>query len=301
MNEYDALINQGGLSLERLATLCRVADAGGLSKAAGGDTSRLSLYSRQLKDLESFFGTALTRKVGRTVVLTEEAHALAAKVRGQFRELTAFREETGKAAPVITIGASHSIYEWWLWPRLSQLKETLLMGTRLKLLLMRSVDIARALDENVLDAALVRADAISSCIRSVPAFEMRYSLFVPHALKPKRKITAEVMANLPLALSPGGQIRERLEVGATNAGVALHIVLECPSFALAAKAVKTGQYAAILPDFAETSFCGHPVTKFAIPFDGLPPRKLVLAWNPRVPEFRITPLRLLIKHHPSVT
>jgi ribosome-associated protein YbcJ (S4-like RNA binding protein) len=38
-----ALLQRKGVSLERLLTLCRVVDAGGIAKAAGGDLSKLSL------------------------------------------------------------------------------------------------------------------------------------------------------------------------------------------------------------------------------------------------------------------
>lgn len=295
MKEYDILLKEGGISLERLATLCRIADAGGLSKAAGGDPSRMSLFSKQLKELASYFGIDLTRKVGRTVVLTKEALSLAATVRAQFRELSVIREQAGKAPPTLSFGASHSIFEWWLWPRLARINQALPKDTRLKLSIMRSAELARAVEENVLDAALVREDAISTRLKSTPAFEMKYSIFVPHTMRPRGKLTAKILAGLPLAISPGGQVRERLMDGASRAGVELNVMLECPTFALAAKAALPGLYATVLPDLAESSLGSQSVRKFAIPLDGLPPRKVVLAWNSSVPENRIKPIRALIK------
>jgi DNA-binding transcriptional LysR family regulator len=294
MNEYDALIHQGGLSLERLATLCRVADAGGLSRAAGGDVSRLSLYSRQLKDLESFFGAALTRKVGRTVVLTEGAHALAAKVRGQFRELAAFREEAGMSAPVLHIGASHSICEWWLWPRLGALANASAGDSHIRMMVMRSADLVHAVENRVLDIALVRSDAVPRTLKSRPAFSMPYSLFVPQRLNPGKALTADFWNRVPLALSLGGQIRERIEAGAAGAGINLGIRLECPSFSLAAKAVASGAYAAILPDLAQTAFTGHRVKTWPLPFPGVSPRKISLAWHPQAPASRLKLLQRVL-------
>lgn len=291
MNEhYLDLIAEGGVSLERLATLCRVADAGGLSKAARGDVSRLSLYSRQLKDLEGFFGVALTRKVGRTVVLTDEARQVAALARGYFRELSVFREGVGRSRPTLTLGSSQSVFEWWLWPRLGALKKSLPEGARLKTVVMRSADLVRAVEDQVLDAALMRADAVTRTLRSKPAFVMAYSLFVPAGMKPGKTVDAATFAHLPLALSAGGQIRERLLSGAAKAGVELNIAMECPSFTLVAKAVQSGEYAAILPDLAEKAVDGPLVRKFPVPLDGLPPRPIVLAWHPRTPESRLKPV-----------
>ena len=284
------LIAEGGISLERLVTLCRVADAGGLSKAARGDVSRLSMYSRQLKDLEGFFGVALTRKVGRTVALTNEARRLANQARGYFKELTVFREEVGRVKPSVSLGSSQSVFEWWLWPRLGAVKKALPAGARLKTVVMRSSDLVRAVEDQTLDAALVRSDLVPRTLKSAPAFTMTYNLFVPAGMKPGKKMVAATFARLPLAVSMGGQIRERLESGAKKAGVELNIAMECPSFTLVAKAVQSGEYAAVLPDLAEIAVDGHQVKKYAIPLDGIPPRPIALIWHPRTPESRLKPV-----------
>ena len=50
MIDIATFLAQRGLSLERLGTLCRFVDAGGLSPAAGHDHARVSQYSRQIKE-----------------------------------------------------------------------------------------------------------------------------------------------------------------------------------------------------------------------------------------------------------
>ena len=50
------LFQTTGLTLERLHSFLMVAEAGGVTKAAGGDPNRQSLFSRQIKELEEFFG-----------------------------------------------------------------------------------------------------------------------------------------------------------------------------------------------------------------------------------------------------
>jgi len=287
MNDIDALLSRGGLSLERLATLCRVADAGGLSKAAAGDVSRLSQYSRQLKDLEAFFGVALTRRVGRTVVLTDTARELAGRVRGQFKELACFREAEGGDMPSFGIGASHSLLEWWLWPRLEALTRALPAGSRIRTTVMRSAELVQAVEEHALDFALVRADAVVRGLRSKPLVSLSYALFVPRSLVPPKSTGKGIFAHLPLALATGGQFRALIEASAARAGVELDIRLECPSFTLAARAVASGVYAGVLPDMAAVAFRNLPVTQLALPLPGIPPRPVVLAWHPRTPESRL--------------
>ena len=72
MNEFARLFTVSGLSLDRLRTFLRVAVAGNLAKAAKGDATQQSQFSRQIKELEAFFGVALTRRVGRRIEITDE-------------------------------------------------------------------------------------------------------------------------------------------------------------------------------------------------------------------------------------
>ena len=64
MNEFDSLLSISGLSLDRMRSFLMVAESGNLSKAAKGDVTKQSQFSRQIKDLEGFFGVALTKRVG---------------------------------------------------------------------------------------------------------------------------------------------------------------------------------------------------------------------------------------------
>ncbi len=295
MIEYEKLLSVGGLSLERLATLCRVDEAGGLSKAAGGDISRLSLYSRQLKELERFFGAPLTRRVGRTVILTETARAWAAQIRGHFKDLVHFREAAGVAVPVYTLGASHSLLEWWVWPHLTSAPKSLPPGARIETVVQRTAELVCAVESNELDVALVRADAIPRSLSNRPLFSFGYSLLVLAEKFPmKHKLSKMDFARLPLAIATGGQFKKMLHAACDRAGVVPNILLECPSNTLAAKAMLTGNYAAVLPDLAATAFSDPTVRRFPLPFPGLPDRQIALTWNSRLPDARLaTILKLL--------
>jgi len=84
---YQKLLSQSGFSMERLATFCAVADAGSIVSAAKGDLSRQSLMSRQIRELETFFGVDLVRRVGRGLELTDTGRELAAIGRQNFKGL----------------------------------------------------------------------------------------------------------------------------------------------------------------------------------------------------------------------
>ena len=71
--------------------MVEVCSVGSISKAVGGDSVLRSLYSRQLKELEDYFGVELTRRKGRGLVITEKGHTLAQIAREQFQGLSDFR------------------------------------------------------------------------------------------------------------------------------------------------------------------------------------------------------------------
>jgi DNA-binding transcriptional LysR family regulator len=86
-------MSQSGLSLERLQSFCRVAEAGGVTRAAKGDATKQSLYSRQVKELEEFFGAELIRRKGRALCLRlrgDDCHCIA---REQLAALSDFKGE----------------------------------------------------------------------------------------------------------------------------------------------------------------------------------------------------------------
>jgi len=86
----DDLFAQTGLSLERLRAFCLVAEAGGVTKAAG-DASKQPLLSRQLKELEVYFGVELFQRTGRTMTLTGPGKSLYRIGKSYFGALSDFK------------------------------------------------------------------------------------------------------------------------------------------------------------------------------------------------------------------
>ena len=87
----ETLLKERGLSLDRLQTFAKVAAAKGVLKAAGGDAVTQSMYSRQIKELESFFGAQLMNRSSGGVALTAAGEELYDHVSQIFNTLTEFK------------------------------------------------------------------------------------------------------------------------------------------------------------------------------------------------------------------
>lgn len=276
MVDIEVFLSRNGLSLERLGTLCRFVDAGGLSRAAGGERARVSLYSRQLKELEEFFGVPLARRSGRSSVPTDAAARLAALVRVHLDALNDFAAEERRVPRRITIASSQSVFEWWVLPRVDAVRSALPRGSSIVLLDLRTDEIAEALRTHTADLGILRSDAVPAGTRVTALTDIRYRLFVQASLAHGRT-ARELLAELPLAVSMGGQFRRQFDTAAAHADLALDVALECSSFTLVAAAVARG-YGALLPSIASAAFDPRRVSSFALPFKTEPVRKLVAAW-----------------------
>ena len=114
MDKYSLLLSKGGLSLDRLHNFCRIAEAGSLSKAAGGDVAKLSLFSRQIRELEEFFGVELKRRHGKGILITDAGRRLAQLTRAHLLGLEDFQREASQMPKQLSIAAGNSVLEWAL-------------------------------------------------------------------------------------------------------------------------------------------------------------------------------------------
>src|SRR5258708_21099333 len=105
---FEKLFAQSGLSLERLKTFGEIVAAGGITAAAGDDSNRQSQYSRQLKELERYFGVELLKRGRGPIELTDAGQQLYEIVGPTLRSLEEFRL-TWSVHPVeLVIGAGES-------------------------------------------------------------------------------------------------------------------------------------------------------------------------------------------------
>jgi DNA-binding transcriptional LysR family regulator len=287
MDKISLLLQKSGLSLDRLHNFCRVAEAGGISNAADGDPGKLSLYSRQIRELEEFFGVELRRRQGKAIVITEAGRRLAQLTRRHLAGLADFKDEAKNMPKRIAIAAGNSVLEWVLLPKLATLRDALpnvsmdFYSDRTRIIVAKLVDMT-------IDLGLVRNDAVTSPLKAKRLFALGYSLFLPRILA--RGIDTQNLkrrvAQVPIATAAGGQFREMLQQAADKAKWPIRITVSCSSFTQAACAVRGGMCGAVLPNIAAQDWDDGEVAQLPLPFLRGKQRHICVAWNPRLAEVR---------------
>ncbi len=282
------LLARSGLSLDRLASFIAIADAGGLSVAAQGDPVRQSLLSRQLKELEEFFGATLIERRRGVFRLTAAGRTLIDIARPSLTQLEDFERCCGGQSTEVHIGAGESVLVWLLTPKL---KPLLAADSRLALTLhnLQSEEITTRLRDGRLDFGIVRRSAVGSGFSSLPAGAVEYAVFVLRSAFPKgqRTTPARLLSQVPVAmLEGGGTVSMALAGWAAENGVRLNVRLRCTSLVQAAAAVKELGMAAVLPMWAHAEFSEHQVIRLSLPsLRGLE-TPLRLAWSRRQAAIR---------------
>lgn len=279
MNKFERLFDISGLSLDRLRTFLRVVEAGNLTKAAQGDVTKQSQFSRQIKELESFFGVALTRRVGRRIEITDEGLRLALVVRRHFRELDDFRESMSGRSISVRIGSQGSIIDWLLVPRLGEIHKTL-GNAMVELEQLRTLDVVRAVADGRLDFGIVREDSLPPETKRWRLGSVGYALFAANTLWKGCETVQDVIQKAPTAdLLTGGQFSTRWQEWLTKEELRPRVLARVSSFTDLARVVQSGHAAAVLPEMAAVDF--DPKRFKHEKIDALKPRALVLIANAR--------------------
>ena len=160
---FEHLFSLGGLSIERLRNFVEVAERGAIARVADGDPSRQSLISRQIGELEAFFGVELTRRKGKGLELTEAGRELARQVRLQFQSLADFKSACARRPVEYRIATGNSVIEWLVAPRLGAIAATT-PGTY-SLWDWRTGDIVRGLLDHTVDFGIIRKSALVHPLR----------------------------------------------------------------------------------------------------------------------------------------
>lgn len=252
-----SLFEDKGLSLDRLRSFLEVVESGSIARAAGQDANRQSQFSRQIKELEIFFGAELTRREGRRIAITEEGERLARIIRNSFTELSDFRADSQHEKRRLTIAAGASVIEWLL-PSAFQTIRAELGGPLIEARHCRSAEVVRGLDDGRIDFGILRADILPRSITSVPIGTVMYRLFVPKELAPERrpnniKRWEQFLEQLPQARLLGGRLRRAIDEAHQAIGVRPQVVAEMSSFLQIAALVRGGTCGAILPVTASVS------------------------------------------------
>lgn len=279
MNQFEQLFDISGLSLDRLRSFLKVAEAGNLTTAAQGDAVRQSQYSRQIKELEGFFGVALTRRVGRRIEITEEGRRLAKVVRRQFSELDDFRESLAGRSVRVSFGVQGSVLEWLLIPRLAEMSRVL-RDTIIEAEQMRTMDVVRSVADGRHDFGIVREDALPPEMKRQRLGSVGYAVFAANALWKGSASAIDLLAKAPVAeLLSGGQFTQRWQQWLGQSKLRPQVVTRVSSFTDLVRVVLHGHAAAVLPEMAAVDFDPKKFKHERI--TALKPRTLALISNAR--------------------
>jgi DNA-binding transcriptional LysR family regulator len=283
---FNELFERGGLSLDRLANFLAVVDAGSIAAAADRNLNRQSLISRQIRELEEFFGTELTKRRGKSITVTPEGRRLGELVRRNLRGMQDFLLDARARPRTITIGAGGSALEWLVGPAARSIKSAL-GDVTVRLEVNRTARLVEKVRDGRLDFAVLRSDALPSGSPSKPITEVGFVLCVPKAMDRPKLSVPELLRGLPIALPvPGGKFREILHDYFNGHDIPWKAQVESSSFLQALALVKGGNFAAVLPT---TGAAQLPQGQFRIrKISELKKqsRKLVLHWNERQMETR---------------
>jgi LysR family transcriptional regulator, nitrogen assimilation regulatory protein len=283
---FDDLFSKGGLSLDRLRGFMQMAQAGSIAKAAPGRSNQQSLISRQIRELEQFFGTELTKRKGKTLSLSAAGERLALLIREQLQDLEDFRKEQAGLPKSFVIGAGASVLEWLVVPALPAISNQLGEATLLTEV-HRSRSMSDAVRDGRVDLAVIRQNAVPTGGASALIMKVRFHLCIPRVLL-KRGTTEREAANpalwqsLPFAAGrDGGQTDKAVREAMHDAGVDFRPRFECGSMLQVRQLVELGACAGTLPSLGVRGLDEKRV--LILPFAPLRDfgRSLVLHWNPR--------------------
>lgn len=286
---YENLFAQSGLSLERLKTFREIVAAGGITAAAGDDSNRQSQFSRQLKELERYFGVELLKRGRGPAELTDAGQRLYEIVGHTLRALEEFRGTCSGQPIELVIGAGESLIQWLLLARLPGLSEAHPRLTVTFQNLKTDEILGNVLDGSV-DFGVVSRYEPNRLLSSAPLGKLGFCLFVPDGLlptNPKLKLKSDILGQLPLAMLEGSAgIRHAVEQEAERVGVKLNVRLRFSSYPQLAQAVQTLDVAAIMPQLAAASFKQSEVRVVTLPFLTPLSRQVSLVWNRKTADVR---------------
>jgi len=284
---YEPLFVRGGLSLERLRTFCEIVQAGGITAGAGKDNTRQSQFSRQLRELERFFGVELLVRGRGPLRLTESGDRLITLATSLLGGLVEFQSACEGRRQTLRIGAGESLIQWCLLPSLPQRtpdpSEPLLAFEN-----RRNAEVVEGLLDGSLDLGVLSRDPKEPRLQYRSLTPMAYQLYVPTSLLGGRKPTEDRVAfEVPLAILLGAKpVQDALEKASRKFRQSPDVVLRLSSYPQLAAIVASGRAAAILPVFAEPFLGTAPLQIFVPGFLKKLTEPLRLSWNPAMMDVR---------------
>lgn len=273
-----------GFSLERLRLLCEVVRTGGIRAAVGDDPVKQSLASRQLKELSEYANTELTKRVGRGIEVTPEGMELANIGNEFFSKMSTFLQRTHNLPIDFRLGVGDSIFQWQILPNMKEF-ENRFKSCKLLSFSYSSEEIIKAVEYRKFDAGIVRKSAIKDTdLIAKQIGEVYYKLFIPmHFCKAPKHNQLPSIAGIPFCTLTGEGEYSNATIRFLSAFNG-QPTLNCSSMTQMFAAVQSGQYAAILPENAESGINKTLTKTFTLPELATFTRQISLIFKPDIRE-----------------
>ncbi len=293
---FDNLFTVGGLTLDRLRHFCEVADAGSIKDAVDLYGRNQSSYSRDIQQLETFFGEPLfvqkgtSRSGKRFEGLTPRGEVLRDLTIEYFESLTRlvdFRD----TPDVIRIGTGETVLQWVVCSRLGLIQDTH-PSVQVRLENVSGPDAMRGVNQGTLDIGIVEGRAMAEAPEGIQALELgeiEYALFLTSDMVEAAKTQSEkeLLASLPLAGLDGlGPSVTTLQSIAKADGYILKFAVVLTSFPQVSAALRSGRLAGFLPVLAEEDMRKHDLVMFRHPYLDKLSVPISLIWNTRLASLR---------------
>ena len=252
-----------GISLDRLTAFCRVAAAGSVTLAAGGNASRQSQFSRQIKELETFFKTKLIERKDGGVVLTDAGEDLHRMAEAQILSLKRFREKQAVEPDKLRVLAPDFLINWLILPRLDKIRQ-IFPEARLDLSANHGGSMIQTYDQ-VYGVSLCWAQPDDKPEPQKELGTLRTALFVPKAAAPALRDEAGIRGLAQrLVLRDAGR-HPIVPLSTQDGKVSAGEVIGLDSDLQQADMVAAGEFAAVLPMLAVQRLPEERFWRFPLP------------------------------------
>jgi LysR family transcriptional regulator, nitrogen assimilation regulatory protein len=282
---FTELLSEGGLSLDRLKNFCAIAEAGGIARVAGGNPAKQALYSRQVRELEQFFGVELTRRKGKGIEVTEQGRELARQVRAHLQSLTDFKKACAGQPIEFRIASGNSVVEWLVVPNISKITAGA-PSARFSFQNMRTVEVVKGLREHSIDFGILRKSAVVAPLKFHSIGQIGYALFAPPAWAKEKEDSTTLLRQRPVAIPAGGEFDKRFQGCCEKVKLTPNLRFSCSSFTQVAELVRSGHAVALLPEMAEPNLRAWGVKRFEFAPMRTYRREIGIVWHPRLVSIR---------------
>jgi len=234
-----------GLSLDRLETLSAIVREGSMMRAAEFDGIRQSQFSRQVADLEKWFGVKLLDRSVSPSVPTEEARQIARMTDGFLQDLNQVRERAAGGRQTVVIGAGERMIRGYLipWSAKAKLDDFRLIYRNLTSRAIQAELLAKRVDIGVL-----RGEECPPGFESRKLPQMKMVFLVPKKLAGKIRKWSDLAVVSLVVLEGHGRFNQWIHEKVGKEGVALDVAVECSTWTQVIDAMNAFGMAGFLPE-----------------------------------------------------